>query len=62
MKSADECPKCGADTKVIDTRHGPNNTPRRRTRACLKCRHRFATLEVLASELSAYVVLPASTA
>lgn len=46
------CPSCGdRGTRCIDTR--PLEGGRvRRTRACLKCGHRFSTMEVLAKDLS----------
>lgn len=40
------CPKCTSeDTKVIDTRASKNNVSIRRRRECLKCEHRFSTIE-----------------
>ena len=36
------CPKCNADTKVIDRRG------ERRRRECVECKHRFSTVELLA--------------
>ena len=43
-----KCPKCGAKTKVIDTR--PSEQAEvcwRRRRECLGCKHIFTTYEVL---------------
>lgn len=39
------CPKCGADTKVIETRTAEKNQIRRR-RECLECKYRFTTYEI----------------
>lgn len=39
------CPRCGAQSDVLDTRSGPHHTTRRR-RECHNA-HRFVTLEVL---------------
>lgn len=36
------CPKCGAESKVIDTRGS------RRRRECVACKARYSTVEVLA--------------
>ena len=46
------CPKCGADTKVVDSRPTHEHRLRRR-RACvlIPCGHRFTTYEVEASVL-----------
>lgn len=38
------CPLCGADTKVIDTRS--DGAEVRRRRECKSCGHRFTTYEV----------------
>jgi transcriptional regulator NrdR family protein len=40
-----KCPRCGAQSDVLDTRPGPHHTTRRR-RECHND-HRFVTLEVL---------------
>lgn len=39
------CPRCGADTRVIDTRGIT------RTRRCVSCDERFATREIAATDL-----------
>lgn len=39
------CPKCQNKTKVYDSR--PLDNTVRRSRECLKCKHRFASIEVL---------------
>lgn len=40
------CPKCTFhDSKVVDTRPGKNESLIRRRRECLKCSHRFSTVE-----------------
>jgi transcriptional repressor NrdR len=40
------CPKCQfSETKVYDTRVTQNGRVTRRRRECLKCRHRFTTVE-----------------
>ena len=45
------CPKCNyQDTKVIDSRPGKNETSIRRRRECLKCTHRFSTVEEVIRE------------
>lgn len=45
------CPKCRyQDIKVIDTRAGKNGTSIRRRRECLKCGHRFSTVEEIQKE------------
>ncbi len=41
------CPKCKSKSKVYDSRPTKDGTIRR-NRECLKCRHRYATVEVLA--------------
>jgi len=41
-----ECPYCGKDTRVIDSR--PIHEGIRRRRQCLACEHRFTTHERLA--------------
>jgi hypothetical protein len=38
------CPECQAKTKVLETRHSPHGT--RRRRACRACEHRFTTFEL----------------
>jgi hypothetical protein len=39
------CPKCQKKTKVYDSR--PQNNTVRRSRECLICKHRFASIEIL---------------
>jgi len=39
------CPKCGGRSKVYNSR--PKDDTIRRHRQCLKCEHRFATIEIL---------------
>jgi transcriptional regulator NrdR family protein len=46
--------KCGAETKVVDTR--PVGGKQKRRRACLECGNRFNTFEVLESELTLHGV------
>ena len=44
------CPKCSSDElKVLDTRAG-NMASTRRRRECLKCNHRFSTIEEVLRE------------
>ncbi|MHB1700472.1 MAG: NrdR family transcriptional regulator [Acidobacteriaceae bacterium] len=43
-----ECPRCGAETKVINSRQMPLYV--RRRRMCLECGHRFSTIEVSRDE------------
>jgi transcriptional regulator NrdR family protein len=38
------CPVCGGDTCVVDSRRKADSIKRRRR--CLKCKYQFATLEV----------------
>lgn len=38
------CPKCGGDTSVIDSKLKPDNV--RRRRKCLSCNERFNTMEI----------------
>ena len=47
------CPQCtSADTKVLDTRIGKNESSIRRRRECLGCGYRFTTIEeVLRADL-----------
>lgn len=45
------CPKCNFhDSKVIDSRPGKNEASIRRRRECLKCGHRFSTVEEVLRE------------
>jgi len=45
------CPKCSsADSKVVDTRAGKNESSIRRRRECLNCSHRFSTVEEILKE------------
>tara|TARA_R100000482_G_C4979929_1_gene82811 strand:+ start:122 stop:406 length:285 start_codon:yes stop_codon:yes gene_type:complete len=39
------CPKCGGRSKVYNSR--PKDDTIRRHRQCLKCNHRYTTIEVL---------------
>jgi len=39
------CPKCGGRSKVYNSR--PKDNTIRRHRQCLKCSHRYATIEIL---------------
>ncbi len=39
------CPKCGGRSKVYNSR--PKGDTIRRHRQCLKCEHRYATIEIL---------------
>ena len=44
------CPKCSSDElKVLETRAGTSASTRRR-RVCLKCNHRFSTMEEVLRE------------
>ena len=47
------CPKCGSGTRVIETRHLPENQVRRR-RECLFCGSRFTTYEITQVTLARY--------
>ena len=42
------CPKCGSGTGVLDSRPlgGVEGSGRRRRRCCVRCGHRFRTIEV----------------
>lgn len=45
------CPKCTYnDSKVVDSRPGKNEASIRRRRECLKCGHRFSTVEEVLRE------------
>lgn len=45
------CPKCNfQDSKVADSRPGKNEASIRRRRECLKCSHRFTTIEEVLRE------------
>lgn len=39
------CPKCKADTRVVDSRPEPDGKVIKRRRACEGCGHRFPTFE-----------------
>ena len=47
-----QCPKCGHDTKVIDSQREPTKVKRRRK--CLKCDERFNTVEVSGDDFEAW--------
>ena len=49
------CPKCGGDTKVIETR--PSASRNRRRRECLQYNHRYSTYEVFANQLTTQEIL-----
>lgn len=38
------CPHCGGETHVVDSR--PNEDSTRRRRECIECKHRFSTVEI----------------
>lgn len=38
------CPICGYETRVIDSR--PDEDSTRRRRECTECKHRFSTVEI----------------
>lgn len=40
-----KCPKCGIETKIIDSRENSLGTQVRRRHACHKCKGRFTTFE-----------------
>lgn len=42
-----QCPSCGGDTQVTETRDAGKNTVRRR-RSCIQCKQRFNTFEQVA--------------
>ena len=45
------CPKCGhPESKVLETRVGKDNRSLRRRRECIKCEHRFTTVEEIFRE------------
>ena len=46
------CPKCSGPTKVADSRAKDGGGIKRR-RVCLKCGHRFNTMELCAGQLAA---------
>lgn len=42
-----KCPSCGAlSSRVIDSRPSCNDTEVMRRRACIKCKHRWTTIEM----------------
>jgi transcriptional repressor NrdR len=43
-----QCPNCGGDTQVSETRQPEGKHLVRRRRVCTQCKHRFTTLEQLA--------------
>jgi transcriptional regulator NrdR family protein len=43
-----ECPQCGNDTQVIDSRQ--DDEKRRRRHVCRRCNTRFTTYEITADE------------
>ena len=40
-----KCPKCNEETSVTDSRNHQEGTETKRRRECLKCKHRFTTIE-----------------
>lgn len=40
------CPICNKETRVVDSRQSPSVDYVRRRRECLKCKHRFSTIEI----------------
>ena len=44
------CPECGEDTKVIDSRERADGLTVRRRRQCKGCGHRFSTTELTAED------------
>ena len=51
------CPKCKHDkTKVYNSRPFENTI--RRNRECLKCKHRYATVEILETEREPRITAP----
>ena len=47
------CPRCGSGTRVLETRHLPENQTRRR-RVCVYCGQRFTTYEITNVEKAYY--------
>lgn len=45
LRDPEHCPKCGRDSRVINTR--PALMARKRRRECLVCAHRWNTFESL---------------
>lgn len=45
LRDPEHCPKCGQDSRVVDTRAGTMS--RKRRRACLACPYRWNTFESL---------------
>ena len=45
LRDPEHCPKCGKDSRVINTRAG--TMARKRRRECLTCAHRWNTFESL---------------
>ena len=48
--SADECPHCMSDSRVIETRKLPDAIRRRRACVSPECQHRWTTYEVAAAD------------
>lgn len=54
-----KCPKCEAQTDVVDSREATGDyLGVRRRRECPKCKHRFSTMEVLASNDGGHSLVP----
>ena len=47
IRSPDQCPKCGADTRVLETRASKNHLRRARRCQSLTCGHRYGTREIV---------------
>ena len=52
MKSPKYCPKCGKETRVIDSRDAETGV--RRRRVCDDCGYRFTTLEITLEQIGIY--------
>ena len=46
MVNVKDCPKCGADSYVIDSRISENTEILKRRRKCQRCGHRWSTGEI----------------
>ena len=49
LNQARLCPKCGCDSKVVDT--GRYDSLMKRRRECLSCGFRYNTFEIIETEL-----------
>lgn len=46
-----QCPKCTANTQVLQTRANSSKLKVQRRRECVKCKHRFSSYEITSDDL-----------